>query len=121
MKQFAYAFLIGLGAVLLTQCKTVNQPVYEIYRIDSVSNFYLIYAKMDTMRYEIVSEKVPSQTCEPIVIGKSYPLILHSKWEQFTNSQQPLEDSLIIQPNQEEGFYDLYHASNLKGLCLCDK
>lgn len=120
--------LIACG--FITQCKSpkhaghipsYNIPTYEVYRIDSVSDFYLVYAKLGNSRYEIVSEKALDRNCDyKIKLGESYPLLLHSQWEHVTSSQQP-EDSIIIRPNNEEGFYDLYSTPNLIGLCYCEK
>lgn len=103
---------------------------YSIYKIDSINNYYLIYARKNDSIYKIVSKKEKMEDCKKIKLGKKYNLELQS-----LKSQTPVIDGVKISPVnyldincftfedntqicKEEGVYDLYFAENIKGLCF---
>jgi len=100
--------------------------LYKVYKIDSIKNFYLIYAKRKDIPYKIVSEKTHVDNCEPIRVNEKYPFILHSRL-----SSRKIGNTKIMPGNVdcfyygdstficlEDAIYDLHSADNIKGLCF---
>lgn len=115
--------------------KTANtDSLYVIKSIDSVNNWYVILAVKRDSSYKIVvkKEKEHDAKCEkPIVVGQSYHLELHSR-----KNEAPVINGIKIKPvnyldiqcytydentviciEPQKGIYDLFHTSNIKGLC----
>ncbi|VEH21403.1 Uncharacterised protein [Chryseobacterium nakagawai] len=106
-------------------------PTYTIYKIDSINNYYLIYAERNNSIFKIVSKKEHiTKHYKKIKIGNNYDLNLDSR-----SSQTPIINGVKMSPvnlidsmcyNYEEntqictdaknGIYDLYTTVNLKGL-----
>jgi len=106
-----------------------HQPVasYEIYKIDSLNNCYLIYAKNKNQYFKIISQK-KKKTVQNIFIGKAYKLKLHSFLTVNGQSIVPADqineisgwavnDSTTIN-FEGDSIRDLFYADNLKGLHL---
>lgn len=98
---------------------------YKVYRIDSVSNFYLVYASRDSIRHKIVSSKQSCEKGDRIEIGNNYTFRLRSMLYDF--------DGVKVVPGGlvgciyvdgatkiciEDSITDLESAENLIGLCL---
>ena len=108
---------------------------YEVYKIDSINNFYLIYAKKSDSIFKIVSSKTTNTNCESIKLSQKYNFSLHSIWTQpimignvnVSPSQTPhvtglrYDDSTTIWIDRAKGIYDLYSCDNLQGLCYLKK
>src|SRR6266478_3591546 len=47
---------------------------YEVYKIDSINDYYLIYIIRDKERYEVISKKALQPGCDMISQGKTYNL-----------------------------------------------
>lgn len=100
--------------------------LYRVYKIDSIRNFYLIYAERKDVPYKIVSEKAYVINCERIRINEKYPFILHSLLASRRVGNTKIMpgnvdcfyygDSTFI--CLEEGIYDLHSADNIQGLCF---
>ena len=128
--------------VLLCSCadsKTLsNMPksdsLYLIKSIDSVNNWYTIYATKNDSSYKIVVKKGNHQNLEckrVITVGQSYNLILHSRKNEAPEINgvkiKPVNSpdvqcytydettNICIEP--KKGIYDLYHTPGIKGLC----
>ena len=105
--------------------------VYQVYQIDSIHSYYLIYAKNNTGIIKIVSKKTFSNVCYNLKLNQNYYFSLHSIWTKPVmigkiNASPPLtphvtclgfDDSTSICIDREHGIYDLYDCDNLKGLC----
>ena len=105
---------------------------YKVTRIDSINNWYLIYAVKGDTTYKIVSRKEGKQECNKISVGDYYRFILHSR----KNSSPMIGGVRIVPQNHldiscysydentriclEEGVYDLYSAQNIKGMCYLE-
>lgn len=124
-------------ALLVSSCKSKDIAInnsskqYSVYKIDSLNNFYLIYAKKDKELYKIVSKKVRDNRCNKVIkVGLSYDFILHS-----INKNAPVIGGVKIAPinsadincyqldketsiRKEAGINDLYLADNIIGKCL---
>lgn len=120
--------------ILFTSCgqfkhlKTDNSG-YAVFKIDSLNNYYLIYAKQKDSTYKIVSKKEkPLFGYRKVKIGNIYDFTLHSR-----TSQAPIINGVKMSPInymdvrcfrfdketdicKEDGIYDLYSADNLKGI-----
>lgn len=130
-----FIFLISL--ILITSCNSQyigqnkhNTTKYEVYKIDSINSYYLVYAKKGDSLYKIVSKKEHSINHKKISVNKSYNFILRSM-----ASKAPTINGIKIKPInymdvncfrfdketnicKEERIYDLYFVENLQGLYL---
>ena len=116
---------------ILQSADTERNFSYEVYNIDSVNNFYLIYVKKTDSIFKIVSSKTTNNNCEIIKLNQKYNFSLHSIWTKpimigninASPSQTPevtglyFDDITIIRIDRENGIYDLYNCDNLQGLC----
>lgn len=128
--------LLFLG--LLISCKNlhsnINKPesqsTYNVYKIDSINNYYLIYAKKHDSIFKIVSLKEQMSDCNKIKKGLNYNFKLHSIRENAPtiggikmspinymdiNCYQFDEETSIC---KEEGIDDLFFSDNIKSLCI---
>jgi hypothetical protein len=88
----------------------------EIVKIDSVGNYYVIYAKDSLEKYKIVSEK-DSSVGQNIVVGQSYTITLDPPILPPMNIEVPVtfpDGSLIT---LHDWGNSLYFALDIKGLC----
>ncbi|MDL2144383.1 hypothetical protein QQY79_17785 [Flavobacterium tructae] len=129
-----------LACVLFFSCaKKVSQPMnqtaekdslYEVYKIDSINTFFIVYAKRNGTKFKIVSKKTNSAPCNKILVGSSYNLKLKSILKQeiklgdktISSSSNLLVTCFTFEGNtkicREEDITDLHHAENLIGLCF---
>lgn len=100
---------------------------YKVYKIDSIHNYYLLYAKKEDSLYKIVSEKQIIKEGEKIQVGEKYPFKLHSRLSDFrignvtiptknTNVDCFAFDSLTYICLEGDSIRDLYYADNIKGI-----
>jgi hypothetical protein len=110
-----------------------NDSLYLIKSIDSVNNWYTIYAiKMDsTYKIVVKKEKLDLKCKRVIMVGESYRLELHSRKNEVPvingikispiNSLDiecyTYDENTVICIDPKKGIYDLYHTPNIKGLC----
>ncbi len=105
---------------------------YKIVELDSINDWYIIYASRNKNTYKIVSKKEKKCRGESrLEIGKSYKLYLYSKKEN-----PPKMGNLIVHPvnnldvqcysydenteiciEPKRQIFDLFSAKNLEGLC----
>lgn len=127
------AFLFFLCLVSCTMFKkysSKDREYYKVTKLDSINNYYLIYAMKGDSIFKIVSEKNYVNSCKKIEIGKSYYLELISM-----SSTAPSIGGIKISPVnyldvkcfyfskntkicKEDGIDELYSTKNLKGLCI---
>ena len=108
---------------------TTNEAYYNIYKIDSINNYYLIYARKYDSIYKIVSEKQKISNCKKIALQGNYNLKLRS----FSSIAPIINSIKIYSPDidcyyfeehtdicleRDRGIFELYYCDNLKGLCL---
>jgi hypothetical protein len=112
--------------------KTINEIEYKVYKIDSIDNYYLVYAKKEESIYKIVSKKMNIYDCNRIKINSNYPFKLipfkmdtHRVGDTLKINLPRYEHSLlcynfdgVTQICVERYMSDLYFAENVKGLCL---
>ena len=130
---------------LLVNCCTGSRAVtnttqsdssHLVTAIDSVNNWYTIYAAKGDSVFKIVVKKEPqNQACKrAITIGQSYNLVLHSRKNETPEINgikiKPINSldvqcytydentNICIEP--KKGVFDLYHTPNIKGLCYTD-
>lgn len=110
---------------------TNPDSIFEVYRIDSINNFYLIYAKKADSIYKIVSSKKANMNCDNVKLHHKYYLPLQPIWTKpimlgnvnVSPSQTPhvtglyFDDSTIIKIDRSNGIYNLYNCENIQGLC----
>jgi hypothetical protein len=130
--------LFILSCSCISSKKLSNIPasdsLYLVKSIDSVNGWYTIYASKQDSVYKIVVKKEDRRVmnCKEIVsAGKYYNLVLHSRKNEVPEINgikiKPINSldvhcytydektNICIEP--ERGIYDLYHTSNIKGLC----
>lgn len=109
--------------------KSESKTLYEVYAIDSINNYYLIYAKKNDTLFKIVSKKQNDLKCKSISIGRFYPFSLKSN-----SSLAPIINGVKIAPlnvdcyqfdintkictEKHNGIYELYLPENISGLCM---
>jgi hypothetical protein len=106
----------------------VNQSLYTVYKIDSVHNWYLIYARKQDSLFKIVSQKEATTPCLKIHEKGIYAFQLHGRFagkflgrDDLSAKNLPVsgygfDDSTTIV--LERGMVrDLFIADNIKGLC----
>lgn len=137
-----YLLILAISMELLNSCKSAKSNLvtskeftnlvnYKIYKIDSINNYYLIYAKKENLIYKIVSKKVNGD-CEKLKINFEYNLKLQPMGIMKPNIDDPKKRPMnyldFIDPCRkfdndtkiclERYMTDLYFSENLKGLCL---
>ena len=141
MKRIIYVFLI-FCLYMYFSCSQSKNVITNAHPKDTGNNYlitkinllddkvYIIYAQRKDSIYKIVSKKesIPMLHCMLIKEKEEYPL----KLEMFYPIKEllgiPVQTSLtvngvyvdenIIVEIEETSHYSLYHANNLKGLCL---
>lgn len=106
---------------------------YQVYKIDSINHFYLVYAKKQDSLFKIVSQKESVQNCNRIRQGGVYEFILRSRSEdRHVGGKEILpQNSLLVTCFyyddstkiclERDSINDLHYAENLRGLCLMPK
>lgn len=93
---------------------------FKVYKIDSITNFYLVYVTRATKRFKIISKKNP-QDCDAIDIGKYYYFDMIYMFGQIAGGV--FKPTCVGVDNKtniclEDSITDLCFARNLKGLCI---
>ena len=111
---------------------TLEAEGYKVYKIKSVENYYLIYAKKNDSLYKIISKKESIANCNEIKKNGIYDFKLQAILKnRFKNTKfpKPMNDLDItcftfeggIKICREEGMDELYYADNIKGSCFLKK
>lgn len=125
-------FLTVSCAILNTDNVDKKDIRYKVTKLDTINDWYVIYAKRGRNNYKIVSKK--DDACSDslkIKVGKSYKLRLISR-----KQNPPKIGNIVIKPQNsldiqcysydedteiciklENGIDDLYSTENLNGLC----
>jgi hypothetical protein len=123
-----------LAASFTFACNTSNSPstsmgrqsqytdsVFKVFKIDSINNYYLVYAKKNDSIFKIVSTKNGKNNCLRIKKNKKYQLSLQLIWKNSANTSLVtgtyFDDSTVIRIDWEKEIYALYSCDNLHGLC----
>jgi len=125
------AFITLLISLILSPDKFLSADTssYRVYKIDSINNYYLIYAKANHTLYKIVSKKEPTASSCKIKTGEKYKFKLHSIWNQdlFINGVNVSPritphitclgfDSITSICIERPLINDLHYADNIRGL-----
>lgn len=122
--------------VLFLSCKSLKNEhaskeddLYKVFKLDSINDWYLIYALRKDTVYKIVSHKENNQDCELIRVGSKYKLSLKSMTEvapvingvkmvpmNYLDISHMFDENTAIRV--DNGSYDLYFTDNIKGLCF---
>ncbi|WP_177733519.1 hypothetical protein [Flavobacterium inviolabile] len=99
-----------------------NQNIYEISKLDSIENVYLVYAKKNDSIFKIMSSKDHISNCTPIKKGDLLELKLKSTFRENFNQRRDIAgvnfNGTIIRFEKAEGIVrDLFVTDNIKGLC----
>lgn len=110
--------------------KTIEK--FYVYQIDTLNNYYLVYAKKGDEIFKIVSKNEKSNNCNMIKVNNSYNFDLYaqSSIKPIINGEEVaivtiidvmcynFENDTKICTDRKNGIYDLYYARNIRGLCL---
>lgn len=127
--------IILITAVINISCATkkkaeITTKQYEVLKIDSLNNFYIIYAQQNNMKFKIVSKKQEIKNCKKIKSGQFYNFQLVSILNQpiklgditINHGANLLVNCFMFEGNteicRESDIPDLHRAENLSGLCL---
>lgn len=128
-------YIIALGTIIFISlsCKSSlpvieNKNLYEVYKIDSINEYYLIYAKRGDSLFKIVSKKEAADKQQERMVHKSYPLKLHSRRENLPTiggiKLEPVNyldvecfayDKSTTICIERDSINDLHYAENIKG------
>lgn len=136
MKKIVIYIFIAAGIIFLSANKDKSdlyvESSYEVCKIDSIKNWYIIYAERNDSVFKIVSIKNAVSQCKMISIGEKYNLLLQKRIENVLSSNglklMPMnylgvqntsynEDTDVF-IEHEDGVFGLYTCVNLSGLCL---
>jgi hypothetical protein len=104
-----------------------NITTYNVYKIDSVNTYYLIYTKKNDTIYKIVSKKEIMDRGQKIQLNRMYAFELHSILSEFrigNATVSPKTSNINCFAFDEktniclegDSIKDLYSANNIKGL-----
>lgn len=128
---------------LLTSCSSVKKTAfipdvdrdisqYEVSKIDSLNNYYIIYLKRSDSLFKLVSKKEPAINCQKIESKHPYSFELVSIWNQpiiingvdWSLAATPhvncigLDEATNVCLERSLGINDIFYAKNLTGLCI---
>lgn len=135
MKQISFLILFLLGIGLFSSFVKKNNDYmeieYTVVKIDSIKNWFLIYATRNDSTFKIVSIKTQDCECQKISTGKRYRFELQKRIENVLSKEGlkiiPMnysgvsgvsfdQNTDIFMPCERD-IYGLYSCKNLKGLC----
>jgi hypothetical protein len=102
---------------------------YEVMKIDSIKNIYLIYAKKDGFLFKIASKKEETENCDKIEVNGKYGFHLESLFPKNFLGKYDLSPKSLPHVTgvdfygttitlEGDSISDLYIAHNIKGLCF---
>lgn len=106
---------------------------YKVYKIDSINNYYLIYASRKDSLYKIVSKKETVQNCNRIMKNDEYEFKLHSVLTNRRIGGKEIlpQNSLLVNCFfyddstsiclEGDSIRDLHYADNIKSLCFKER
>ncbi len=126
-------FITGCIPFFYKHKKNINyQHQYYVYKIDSINNYYLVYAKKNDSLFKIISEKTVTKSCTIIKEKKYYSFELVS----FRDNPPKLNGVSLSPFNYlevkcfmfndsteicfERKIHDFHFTKNLKGLCYIE-
>jgi hypothetical protein len=100
-----------------------SDSTFEILKIDSIENVYVIYAKRNDSIVKIMSKKNGLYNCNPIIKGGFYDLQIRSHLPKYTYQKLDIGgtryNSTTIYLEDTGGvIWDLFVTDNLNGLCF---
>lgn len=102
---------------------------YKVYKIDSIKNVYLIYARKDEVLYKIASLK-QSGRCDrdSVKVGGEYSFMLFSQVPKEYNGMDVSPNTIphisginfhgVWVEFERDSINDIFASINLKGLCV---
>lgn len=138
---FPLILFVFFGCSVTNQSKkniSNNEKEHEftVFKVDSVNNYYLIYAEKEDTLYKIISQKDKLIDCNnrKVRTNRKYNFKLYSVWNQdlYINgvnvglNQTPRVNCIEYEDNtiiclEKDSINDLHQAKNLKGLCIIEE
>jgi len=119
-------------AVTVSFCTPFSRTIaqsYTINRIDSIENFYVIYATRNDSTFQIASKKAKVLNCDQLKINAKYSLKLKSRvftgkanGAKITSATNDLVkciglDRVTVVCFDDNCVQDLFYTENIEGLC----
>lgn len=125
---------ITISLFVIISCKPAKiqctDGVYLITKIDSVDNYYIIYAKQNSQNCKLLSEKSSSNCEKKITVGKKFCLATESIFTMKVRVNDTVKeisnnvniDGILIGTTKiskeyDKGIFDVLKSKNLVGLC----
>lgn len=128
------AMLCSCASSRIQKNMSQSDSLYLVKKIDSINNWYTIYAAKNDSSFKIIVKKQDHQNlqCKRMIrVGQLYNLVLHSRKNEVPEINgvkiKPVNSldiqcytydeatSICIEP--KKGIYDLFHTPDIKGLC----
>lgn len=128
------AILCSCASSRIQKNVSKSDSLYLVKKIDSINNWYTIYATKNDSSFKIVVKKQAHQNlqCKRMIrVGQSYSLVLHSRKNEVPEINRikikpvnsidiqcyTYDEATRICIEPEKGIYDLFHTPDIKGLC----
>lgn len=106
-----------------------NPNFYEVIKLDSLNNVYLIYAKKGGTLFKIASKKTNTEKCTRIEVGEKYRFYLESLFPKNFKGKYDLSPKSLPHVSgvdfygttitlEPDSINDLFLARNVRGLCF---
>lgn len=123
------------GFIYDTSESVKGDTSFRVVKIDSIANFYLVFAIRHDEKFKIITEKenVDMPDCKKkIMVGQSYYLtlrryidaiVVNGKLIESTDYAEwhcyPFAPNVFICNEPKNGFFSLYFTDDIKGMCYC--
>ncbi|GAA0891922.1 hypothetical protein GCM10009122_16010 [Fulvivirga kasyanovii] len=102
---------------------------YEVVKLDSLNDVYLIYAKKGGTLFKIASKRTSKEKCSRIEVGEKYPFYLESLFPRNFKGKYDLSPKSLPHVSgvdfygttvtlEPDSINDLFLARNVRGLCF---
>lgn len=122
----------GMTHIENIDSKCATSKLYEVYKIDSINNYYLIYLRKDSQKYKVVSKMGYVPFGKKIKLGVKYDFSLKSLFDIDIlingSNANPAHTSLVeciyidkmtyVCIERNDSIFDLFCAKNLTGLYI---
>lgn len=106
-----------------------NPTAYEVIKLDSLNDVYLIYAKKAGTLFKIASKKTNTEKCSRIEVGEKYRFNLESLFPRNFQGKYDLSPKNLPHVSgvdfygttvtlEPDSINDLFLARNVRGLCF---
>ena len=123
MKFILAFFILTLPTLVTEKPRSDEKGLFRVVKIQSIHDYYVIYASKDNLKYKIVSKKQSRDGCVKIRRNQEYKFEL--KELEFLGGSEVNcvsfdKRTIICRCEDEDCAFGLFMTNNLQGLCLID-